>query len=66
MVLVVDGKKIKSKGYNENAILIEKNEKCSLSSAFSMVGDALEKKSKIYKINGLKTSKKETPLMALL
>ena len=37
MVLVLDGAKIKEKDYNEKAMLIEKKEKCSLSSAFSMV-----------------------------
>jgi len=66
MVLVLDGAKIKEKDYNEKAMLIEKKEKCSLSSAFSMVGDALEKKSKIYKIEGLKKPKKEIPAVTLL
>lgn len=66
MVLFLDGSKIKSKDYSKEAMLIEKEEKCTLSSAFSMVGDALEKRSKIFKLEGFKKSKKEIPTVTLL
>ena len=65
MILVLDGAKIE-KNITEKAIQIEKKENCSLSSAFSLVGDALEKKSKVYEIKGLKKSKKEIPIVTEL
>jgi len=66
MKLIFDGAKIKSNEYNKKAMEIEKIEKCSLSSAFSMVGDAFEKKSKIFRVKGIKNKNKEVPMISVL
>ena len=62
----LDGAKIRESDINKKVAEIEKKEFGSLSSAFSMVNDALEKKSKIFKIEGNKKNKENLPEVTLL
>ena len=62
MRLVLDTKRKKLFNINGEVFKIEKDEKIPISySIFSMVGDALEKKSRIYRIKRQVISNKDIP-----
>jgi len=62
MRLVLDTKRKKLFNINGEVFKIEKDEKIPISySIFSMVGDALEKKSRIYRIKRPVISNKDIP-----